>query len=180
MENQELVVTSGSLVPVQYDRETVQKVISISDADCIWLKATEAGFLEGDTPIGMEISGIIFDIKPYWIMWIPGQPPDKVPFTSMDEQPSDYELRTDLKIRLMDRELIGLSLSPSSARNFSRYMRRVEATRLDVSSVITTIRPRSVMNKNKQKFVILDFEYHLPDAAVKQSMTAPENDDIPF
>ena len=164
MENQALVATDGTMVAVRVTPEVVDAIISISDADVLWLKISEGGFLNGDVFMAPELTGVIFDIKPYWIRWSTTEAPEKIPFRKLEDQPEGFELRTDLKVSLRHGELIGLSLAPSSARNFSRYLRRLQGLRLLVSEVVTIMRPRSVTNKMKQKFCILDFEVVTPTA----------------
>lgn len=190
MENQALVTTDGSLVAVRVTPEIVDAVISISDDDVLWLKFSEGGFFNGDNFMAAEIQGVIFDVKPYWIRWLMAEPPDKIPFRSMDDQPEGYELRTDLKVSLRHGELVGLSLAPSSVRNFSRYARRVKGLHLGINDVVTIFSPRAVTNKQKQKFCILDFDLVPPKAANFRPGPEPEPppismddisfDDVPF
>ena len=188
MENA-LVTTDGRMVNIKIDPEIVESVISISDDDVLWLKIAEGGFLDGDNFMAPEIRGIVFDIKPYWIKWNIGEPPEKIPFRSMDDQPEFFELRTDLKVSLIDGELVGLSLAPSSSRNFSRYMRRLQSMRLPISEVITVFTTRAVVNKQKQKFVMLDFDVIPPKAGPEKAKQpqdqgdvedVPIDDDVPF
>ncbi len=162
MNEHALVTTEGRMLAVKIDPDTIESIISISDDDVLWLKIAEGGFLDGDDFLTAELRGIVFDIKPYWIRWNIGEPPEKIPFRSMDDQPEGFELRTDLKIKLLDDELVGLSLAPSSSRNFSRYMRRLQGLRLPISEIVTSFSTRAVVNKQKQKFTILDFDFILP------------------
>jgi len=181
MENQALTTMDGWQVANRVDPQTVDNVISISDDDILWLKVGEAGFLAGDSHFSSELAGIIFDVKPYFIKWTIGEKPDKAPFTSMDDQPEGYELRCDIKLSLSDGELVGLSMAPSSARNFSRYMKRLKSLRLPVGEVITIMTTRSVLNKNKQKFCLLDFNFTQPEPGIlKAREVAFGDDEIPF
>ncbi len=159
---QTLIRTDKGLIPVRLTREVVERVISISDDDVKWLKISEAGFMDGNEFLTDELAGKILDIKPYWIQWIPGQPPEKIPFTSLHDQPEDFELRTDIKILISDGEVIGLSLASSSSHAISRYMRRLQALRLVPSEIITMMKPRAVVNRQNQKFTILDFQFVPP------------------
>ncbi len=152
-----IATQTGDLVEMKIDAEAARQIISITDDDVLWVKPIEAGFSAGDNIIP-ELRGVIFDTKVYWIHWPVTGAPEKVPFTSMDEQPEGFELRCDIKMALVDGELVGLSLAPSSARSFSRYMRRLQSARLPIDEVVTVARTRAVTNKNKQKFVIVDFE----------------------
>jgi hypothetical protein len=162
MNNQALVTREGFMVAVEIDPETIRQVISISDDDVLWLKISEAGFHADDTFMAQELNGVILNAKAYWIQWTPGQPPDKIPFRTMDDQPQGYELRCDLKVKLLDGELVGLSLAPSSCRSFSRYARRLTAMRLQLGDVVTIFRTRAVSNKMGQKFSIVDFDFIPP------------------
>lgn len=189
MNEHALVTTDGRMVAIKIDEDIIESVISISDDDVLWLKIAEGGFLDGDNDfLAAELRGIVFDIKPYWIQWLIGEPPIKLPFRSMDDQPEGFELRTDLKIKLIDDELVGLSLAPSSTRNFSRYMRRLQSMRLPISEVITVFTTRAVTNKQKQKFTMLDFDVIPPKAETPKRGRADVevidniviDDDVPF
>jgi hypothetical protein len=159
---QTLIRTDNGLVPIHLTHEVIEKVISISDDDVKWLKISEAGFMDGHEFLTGELAGEIIDIKPYWIKWFIGEPPEKIPFTKLEDEPEGFELRTDIKVLLRDGEIMGLSLASSSSHAISRYMRRLQALRLVPSEIVTTMKTRAVMNRQNQKFTILDFQFVPP------------------
>lgn len=185
------VTTSGAMVPCKINPDKIREVISITDDDVMWLKISDAGFHAGENFMAEELSGLILDFKTYWIKWCQNEPPDKIPYSKMEDQPEGYELRTDLKVKLLDGELVGLSMAPSSTRSFSRYTRRLLAARYEPGDVITIFRTRSVVNKINQKFTIIDFEFipPKPSSALDKSTEAATvtvvedvniEDEIPF
>ncbi|MFH0812219.1 MAG: hypothetical protein V2A69_05210 [Pseudomonadota bacterium] len=159
---QALIRTDKGMVPVRLTDESIERVISISDDDVKWLKISEAGFMDGHEFLTSELTGKILDIHPYWIKWLIGEPPEKIPFTKLEDEPEGFELRTDIKILLGDGEIMGLSLASSSSHAISRYMRRLQALRLVPSEIITTMKTRAVVNRENQKFTILDFQFVPP------------------
>jgi len=171
--NQELTkFNPGSLASI--NPEVIDAVVSISDDDVKWVKIAAGGFYDGDKLFAEEMRGVIFDFKPYWIRWTPGKPPEKIPFTAMDLQPEGFELRLDLKVALPSEEFIGLSLAPSSARSFSRYMRRVQSARLILSEIVTLFSVKIVTNKNAQKFALVQFDF-VAEKGTAGSKTKREN-----
>jgi len=172
METQEVALKAEKgLLVVNIPPEVEEQICSISDDDIKWLKISNGGFLDGDRFLTAEIQGVVFDVVPYFIRWFLAEPPDKVPFTSLKDQPENYELRVDLKLSLADGELVGLSMPPTSARSFSRYMKRLGCLRFPISEVVTVIRTKSVVNKAKQRYTVLTFDVIPP----KTPKAAPEN-----
>lgn len=159
---QTLIKTDKGLIPIRLTSEVVERVISISDDDVKWLKFNETGFLDGNEFLTSELAGKILDIHPYWIKWLIGEPPEKIPFTKLEDEPEGFELRTDIKILLCDGEIMGLSLASSSSHAISRYMRRLQALRLVPSEIVTTMKTRAVVNRQNQKFTIIDFQFVPP------------------
>lgn len=176
-----LIRSEKGLVRSQLAPETIEQIVSISDDDVRWLKTSDAGFIDGEDLVSKELAGIVVNTKPYFVKWCIGEPPVKAPFTSLGDCPENFELRVDVVMVLRSEELIGLSLPPSSSRNFSRYMRRVQKARLNLSEIVTLATCRPVLNKSNQKFVVIDFK---PLASLpKEQKIDPknsDNDEIPI
>lgn len=162
--NRAIVTGTGTAIAVRITPDIVEQVVSITNDDVVWLKIAENGFLEGEEPLCTELRGTIFDATPYWIRWTAAGPPEKLLYRQMADQPEGFELRCDLKIRASHGELIGLSLAPSSARSFSRYVRRLQALRLDPADVVTVLSTRTVTNKKAQRFTVVVFDFVPPKA----------------
>ena len=160
--NRAIVTGTGTAIAVRITPDIVEQVVSITNDDVVWLKIAENGFLEGEEPLCTELRGTIFDATPYWIRWTAAGPPEKLLYRQMADQPEGFELRCDLKIRASHGELIGLSLAPSSARSFSRYVRRLQALRLDPAEVITILSTRTVSNSKGQRFTVVNFDFVPP------------------
>jgi len=144
---------------VNIPQDTITNIIKISDDDVRWLRIGHEGFMDGQAVFAERLYGTVCRISPYWIKWTAGEPPEKMPFVSMEDQPQGFEIRTDIKICLHTGEFVGLSLASSSSHNFSRFVRRLTSQGLNIKDVVTEFTTRSVMNAKGQRFPICEFSY---------------------
>lgn len=167
--NEELAVFGKDLP--QVPPEEIDKITSLADDVAIWGKIAEGGIIINDKTLP-EIVGQILKINTYCVRWV-DKKPDKIPFLSEGDMPEGYEIRADIKV-LCDHQVIGLSLSQSSARyQLGPYIRSLQARNLNPAEVLTSIRTKSVSNKYG-KFAIATF---LNMGKPKGIVTREENDD---
>ncbi|HOD34423.1 MAG TPA: hypothetical protein PLR20_01500 [Syntrophales bacterium] len=167
--------------------EDVSKVKSIGRGRVKWLKVTPEGFCDNSFNIMPRMFGRITEMRPYWIRWSDEDLPDTIPFTSPNDQPEGYELRTNVKVLLPDGDLVGLNLSKTSSFIFSDYVNALEKINLSVEDVVTEFTTKMITPKKGQKYAAAEFRYILPKGEPKKKEETPVEvsisdiyDDVPF
>ena len=127
--------------------DKLSAVIQLSDDRTNWVKIVEGGFkLLGQDKFVKQLVGKIVDVTPYLIKFESGVP-TKIPNVTDDlEIPEGYERRCDVKL-LVDDELFGLSLPPSSIRFYlSPYLKFLRNKNLRPENVLTRVTSKMASN----------------------------------
>jgi hypothetical protein len=138
--------------------DKLNAVIDLSDDQTLWTKVIEGGFkVINQDKFVKGFTGRIVDVTPYLMKFENGVP-HKLPHVADDlEVPEGYERRCDLKL-LVDDQLIGLSLAPSSTKFYlSPYLKFLRNKGLRPEQVLTKVSSKQASN-DKGTWSVAAFE----------------------
>jgi hypothetical protein len=138
--------------------DKLDAVIDLSDDQTSWLKIIEGGFkVINQDKFVKGFTGRIVSVEPH-LMKFENNTPHKLPHVADDlDIPEGYERRCDVKL-LMDDQLIGLSLAPSSMKYYlSPYLKFLRNKDLRPEEVLTKVTSKQASN-DKGTWSVAAFE----------------------
>ena len=167
----EILKSNGNVPAIAKDK--LDAIAALSETQIPQLKPVESGFrVKGSETFVKEIRGTIIDVSPYLIRF-ENNIAHKLPHVADDlDIPPGYDRRCDLRI-LVDDQVIGLSLSPTSMRHqLSPYIKYLRGKGLELHRVTSRLTSQQV-STSKATWSKVIFE-HVEDPAPKISPEPPQ------